>query len=72
MDEGESGAGEGGLAVRVGGCARAQLDVAPLLAAALRLHAQLGDVQTAAVVMLVLQDYRYLQPSRLLDLLHHV
>ncbi|XP_026739465.1 GATOR complex protein WDR24 [Trichoplusia ni] len=58
MDEGESGAGEGGLAVRVGGCARAQLDVAPLLAAALRLHAQLGDVQTAAVVMLVLQDYR--------------
>ncbi|XP_063891924.1 GATOR2 complex protein WDR24 [Helicoverpa armigera] len=50
--------GGAGLAVRVGCGLRPQLDVAPLLAAALRHHADLGDVQTAAVVMIVLQEHR--------------
>ncbi|CAB3227368.1 unnamed protein product [Arctia plantaginis] len=54
---GEAGAG-GALAVREAACWRAPLELAPLLAAALRAHADLGDVQTAAVVMLVLQDHR--------------
>ncbi|CAH0715219.1 unnamed protein product, partial [Brenthis ino] len=53
------GAGEAGEALcvreaRRGGALRA----GPLLAAALRLHAALGDVQTAAVVCLALQDHR--------------
>ncbi|CAG9561576.1 unnamed protein product [Danaus chrysippus] len=64
--EGEGGEGgegvEGGaLCVREGagrGAGRAALDPAPLLALALRLHADLGDVQTAAVVCLALQDHR--------------
>ncbi|KAJ8722349.1 hypothetical protein PYW08_004751 [Mythimna loreyi] len=56
MEEGESG--DSGLAIRVGDAKSPQLEVAPLLAAALKLHAELGDVQTAAVVMLVLQEHR--------------
>ncbi|XP_049873405.1 GATOR complex protein WDR24 [Pectinophora gossypiella] len=51
--------GEGGrLCVRGVGGERTRLDVAPLLAAALRMHADLGDVQTPAVVMIVLQEHR--------------
>ncbi|XP_050555129.1 LOW QUALITY PROTEIN: GATOR complex protein WDR24 [Spodoptera frugiperda] len=57
MEEGGEGC-DGGLAIRVGDNRSPQLDVAPLLAAALRQHADLGDVQTPAVVMLVLQDHR--------------
>lgn len=59
MEEGGEGC-DGGLAIRVGDNRSPQLDVAPLLAAALRQHADLGDVQTPAVVMLVLQDHRYI------------
>lgn len=59
IDEGSGETGEGnGLAVRVGSALRPQLDPAPHIAGALRLHAELGDVQTAAVVMLVLQEHR--------------
>ncbi|CAH2095809.1 unnamed protein product [Euphydryas editha] len=56
--EGEEGA-EGGdsLCVREA-ASRGALPAAPLLAAALRLHADLGDVQTAAVVCLALHDHR--------------
>ncbi|CAK1580683.1 unnamed protein product [Parnassius mnemosyne] len=54
QEEGEVG----GLCVRVGEERSARLDVAPLLAAALRQHADLGDVQTAAVVCIVLQEHR--------------
>ncbi|XP_032517205.2 GATOR2 complex protein WDR24 isoform X1 [Danaus plexippus] len=59
--EGGEGAEGGALCVREGagrGTGRAALDPAPLLALALRLHADLGDVQTAAVVCLALQDHR--------------
>ncbi|KAG6456469.1 hypothetical protein O3G_MSEX009742 [Manduca sexta] len=55
MEEGELGP----LSVREHE-ARPVLEPAPLLAAALRLHADLGDVQTAAAVMLVLHEYRSL------------
>ncbi|XP_068633759.1 GATOR2 complex protein WDR24 [Battus philenor] len=48
----------GALSVRVGEARSVQLDVAPLLARALRLHADLGDVQTPAVVCIVLQEHR--------------
>ncbi|CAH2048923.1 unnamed protein product, partial [Iphiclides podalirius] len=48
----------GPLSVRVGEARSPQLDVAPLLASALKLHADLGDVQTAAVVCIVLQEHR--------------
>lgn len=47
----------GPLSVRLSE-SRAAFDPAPLLAAALRQHADLADVQTAAVVMIVLQDHR--------------
>ncbi|XP_075977555.1 WD repeat domain 24 [Anticarsia gemmatalis] len=59
MDDvsGEVGEG-GGLAVRVGSALRPALELAPHLAAALRHHAELGDVQTACSVMLVLQEHR--------------
>ncbi|XP_064072807.1 GATOR2 complex protein WDR24 [Vanessa tameamea] len=57
--EGEGGeeAGEGSLCVR-DVTTRGALPAAPLLAAALKLHADLGDVQTAAVVCLALHDHR--------------
>lgn len=56
----EGSAGEEGgeaLCVREA-AARGALPAAPLLAAALRLHADLGDVQTAAAVCLALHDHR--------------
>ncbi|CAF4932006.1 unnamed protein product [Pieris macdunnoughi] len=37
---------------------RGRVDLAPLLASALHLHAALGDVQTAATVLLALQEHR--------------
>ncbi|XP_045773380.1 GATOR complex protein WDR24 [Maniola jurtina] len=48
------------LCVREGATrgSRNALDAAPLLVAALKSHADLGDVQTAAVVCLALQDHR--------------
>ncbi|KAI8437205.1 hypothetical protein MSG28_010530 [Choristoneura fumiferana] len=59
LEEGSgSGSGsEGELAVRAE-LGAARLDTAPLLAAALRQHAALGDVQTAACVCLALQHHR--------------
>lgn len=60
--QGEGGAeGEAALAVRGGGdLARSPaLHMAPHVARALRHHADLGDVQTPAVVMLALQDHRW-------------
>ncbi|XP_028169625.1 GATOR complex protein WDR24-like, partial [Ostrinia furnacalis] len=51
--------GEGALAVGgAGQGGRALVDVWPLLGAALRQHADLGDVQTAAAVMLALHEHR--------------
>lgn len=57
MEEGEMGP----LSVRMSE-SRASFDTAPLLAAALKHHAELADVQTAAVVMIVLQDHRLYYP----------
>lgn len=56
--EGGAGCEAGGLSVRVGEERSARPDVAPLLAQALQLHAALGDVQTAAVVCIVLHEHR--------------
>ncbi|XP_063624491.1 GATOR2 complex protein WDR24 [Cydia splendana] len=57
-DTSTSGSGsEGELSVRAEAPV-SRLDAAPLLAAALRAHAALGDVQTAATVCLALQDHR--------------
>ncbi|XP_053610184.1 GATOR2 complex protein WDR24 isoform X2 [Plodia interpunctella] len=57
MEESDTGDGQRYLSVRADS-GRPALDVAPLVAAALRHHAALGDVQTAAVLMLVLQQHR--------------
>ncbi|KAL0882789.1 hypothetical protein ABMA27_016337 [Loxostege sticticalis] len=59
LNAAEEGEG-GGLAVRGTGNegGRACVDVSPLLAAALKQHADLGDVQTAATVMLALHSHR--------------
>ncbi|KPJ15450.1 WD repeat-containing protein 24 [Papilio machaon] len=56
--EGGEGGEAGALSVRVGEERSARPDVAPLLAQALQLHAALGDVQTAAVVCIVLHEHR--------------
>ncbi|KPI95789.1 WD repeat-containing protein 24 [Papilio xuthus] len=56
--EGCEGGEAGALSVRVGEERSARPDVAPLLAQALQLHAALGDVQTAAVVCIVLHEHR--------------
>ncbi|XP_050670198.1 GATOR complex protein WDR24 [Leptidea sinapis] len=56
-----SGPGDGGAAGEgLAGAAGAgpQYDAAPLLAAALQQHADLGDVQTAAVVCIALHEHR--------------
>ncbi|XP_072949673.1 GATOR2 complex protein WDR24 [Epargyreus clarus] len=60
LTSGAGGGAAGGLAVRgaAGAAARGRMALAPLLASALRQHADLGDTQTAAVVCLVLQDHR--------------
>lgn len=57
-DTSNSGSGsEGELSVRAEPLV-SRLDTAPLLAAALKAHAALGDVQTAATVCLALQEHR--------------
>ncbi|XP_060803577.1 GATOR complex protein WDR24 [Amyelois transitella] len=57
IEETESGESNRYLSVRTDS-SRQPLDLAPHLAAAIKQHAALGDVQTAAVLMLVLQQHR--------------